>query len=107
VIGMETEEPSGLDAANVRFLRWLVTILTVTMIGGVLTIVALLVMRLGGSERVTFPDQIELPDGSTATAFTQGQGWYAVVTGENEVLIYSSTSGALVQRIPITSELTP
>ena len=80
------------------------TVLTVTMILGFLTLVGLFVMRFASTSSVALPDEITLPDGSTATAFTRGQGWFAVVTAEDEILIYSQETGALRQRITITPE---
>jgi hypothetical protein len=44
---------------------------------------------------------ITLSDGSTATAFTQGDTWYAIVTSENQILIYNRTDGELRQTIEI------
>ena len=102
VTGMDESDGAGLG--NLRYLKWLVTILTVTMIGGFLTIVALFVMRFGEMNRVELPDEIVLPDGATATAFTRGEGWFAVVTADDEILIYSRVTGNLRQRIRIESE---
>ena len=74
------------EVGHLRYLKWLVTILTVTMIGGFLTIVALFVMRFSEIGSIELPDQIDLPEGVTATAFTRGEGWFAVVTEDNEIL---------------------
>ncbi len=87
-----------------RYLKWLVTTLTIVMIGGFLTIVALFVMRFAEMNSTELPDQITLPDGAVATAFTQGNGWFAVVTEDNEILIYSRVTGNLRQRIQIDPE---
>ena len=57
----------------------MVTVLTVVMIGGVLVLIFVLVTRLS-DQGPTMPRSITLPDGSSAQAFTQGRGWYAVVT---------------------------
>ncbi len=92
------------DAKTLRYLKVLVTVLTVTMILGFLTIVALFVMRFAEMNRVELPDAITLPDGTTATAFTQGEGWFAVVTQGDEILIYSRVTGNLRQRIAIEPE---
>lgn len=70
------------------------------MILGLLTIVVLLVIRLGVQRPVALPDTITLPDGTSAAAFTRGRDWYAVVTDDDEILIYSAT-GDLHQRIRI------
>lgn len=71
------------------------------MILGVLTIVALLVIRLQTPEPLALPDSIALPDGTRATAFTQGTDWFAVVTENNEILIYDRANGALIQKVTI------
>lgn len=97
-------EDGAPDARTLRYLKALVTILTVTMIGGFLTIVALFVMRFAEMNRVELPDTITLPDGEVATAFTRGEGWFAVVTGDGEILIYSRVTGNLRQRIRIEQE---
>lgn len=101
---MDQNGSQGSEVRNLRYLRWLVTILTVTMIGGFLTIVALFVMRFGEMNRVELPDEITLPDGARATAFTRGEGWFAVVTDADEILIYSRVTGNLRQRIQIEPE---
>lgn len=74
------------------------------MILGFLTIVGLFVMRFAEMNRVELPDEITLPNGSVATAFTQGEGWFAVVTADDEILIYSRVTGNLRQRIQINPE---
>jgi hypothetical protein len=90
---------------SLRFLKWLVIVLTLTMIIGVITIVALIVTRMPTAMRgsLPLPDQITLPDGTSAQAFTQGDAWYAVVTTDNRILIYSRESGALQQEITINA----
>ena len=100
----EPEEP-----ANLKFLRRLVTILTGTMIVGVVVIIGLLVMRINGkpapvSTGPELPASIALPEGAQATAFTMGKGWYAVVTDGDEILIYDADSGTLRQRIGISNQ---
>ncbi len=95
------ETPEGQEPPNLRFLRRLVTVLTATMILGLLTIIVLFVIRLGVVAPVALPDQITLPSGLRASAFTQGADWYAVVTTDDQILIYDRTSGALRQTIAI------
>ena len=100
----EPEEP-----ANLKFLRRLVTILTGTMIVGVVVIIGLLVMRFNGKPApvatgLDLPASITLPEGAQATAFTMGKGWYAVVTDGDEILIYDAESGTLRQRIGISNQ---
>lgn len=89
------------EPPNLRFLRILVTVLTAVMIGGLITIVALLVIRFSGSAPVV-PDSIALPDGAVAEAFTMGGDWYAVVTqGGTRILIFDRASGALRQTVVV------
>jgi hypothetical protein len=99
--GMDDDPIPEADERNLRFLRRLVTVLTATMILGVLAIVILLVIRLQAPSGPYVPDAIELPAGATATAYTQGTGWIAIVTDSNEILIYDPYGHDLVQRIPI------
>lgn len=84
-----------------KYLRILVTTLTVTMIAGLVVIIGLLVTRFATDSSPAFPAQITLPDGTTPTAFTRGKGWYAVVTQDDEILIFDSTTGSLRQTITI------
>ena len=76
-MNVEISEP-----ANLRFLRRLVTVLTATMILGLLTIVALFVIKFMGpvAKPLTLPTAIALPEGQTAQAVTQGLDWIGVVT---------------------------
>jgi len=92
------------EVRHLKYLKWLVTILTVTMIGGVLTVVGLLVMQFGAMRDIPLPDSVVLPNGAEAVAFTQGSDWFAVVTEGDEILIYSRGTGALRQRIEIQSD---
>jgi hypothetical protein len=48
------------------------------------------------------PATITLPDGTTATAFTQADDWFAVVTDDDRILIFDRDTGALVQTVAIT-----
>lgn len=99
--GPLSDEQAALPG-NLRFLRILVTTLTAVMIGGVLAIVALLVIRLSAESPVV-PETLVLPDGTEATAFTMAPDWMAVVTADNRILIYDRASGSLTQEIEITS----
>jgi len=98
------DSPPPVSPATLKFLARLVTVLTATMIVGVVVIVALLVIRFSGDERrqsLTLPDSIALPDGARAEAVTLGDDWLAVVTGDDRILIYDRASGALRQSIAI------
>lgn len=70
------------------------------MIGGLVVVVALLVTRFYG-DGPEMPESITLPDGSEATAFTKGDGWYAVVTADNQILIFDALTGQLKQTVAI------
>ena len=97
VTNNEPEEP-----ANLKFLRTLVTVLTGTMIVGVVVIIGLLVMRFTSPPAsVPLPASITLPDGAQATAFTRGSHWYAIVTDQDEILIFDPDTGDLRQTIQI------
>ncbi len=85
----------------VRYLRTLVTVLTGVMILGFLVIVALFVTKFSGASGPALPDEITLPDGTTPTAFTRANGWYAVVTDADTILIFDEATGELRQTIQI------
>lgn len=93
----EFELPPGL-----RFLRQLVTVLTVVMIVGVVLIAALLVIRLN-QPALAIPDQITLPPRTTAISYTQTQDWFAVVTDDNKILIFD-LNGQLVQEVDVKTD---
>lgn len=96
-------EQSGLEAGNLRFLRVLVTVLTLTMIGGLIAVFTVIVIRFPSTQPMVLPDTVELPEGVTAEAVTFGGDWLAVVAGD-EILIYGRETGALRQRIQIEGE---
>ena len=91
------ELPPGL-----RFLRQLVTVLTVVMIVGVVLIAALLVIRLN-QPTLAIPDQIILPAGTIAVSYTQTQDWFAVVTDENKILTFD-LNGQLTQEVDVKTD---
>lgn len=69
------------EPRRLRNLRWLVTALTATLILGVITITAMIVIRLApGPAPIALPPVVTLPPGETATAVTAGLDWVAVVT---------------------------
>ena len=93
----DIELPSGL-----RFLRQLVTVLTMVMIVGVVLISALLVIRLN-QPALAIPDRIALPSGTVAVSYTQTKDWYAVVTDQNKMLIFD-LDGQLTQEVDLKSD---
>lgn len=103
---MTDKDAPGPMPADLRFLKRLVTALTIVMIAGLVIIIALLVTRLTMVPQTAptpaLPDRIALPPGTAEPlAFTQGPGWYAVVTRNNEILIFDAAEGALRQRIVV------
>ena len=76
------------------------TVLTTVMVVGVVIVIGLLVTRLSQDTPV-LPDQITLPDGAKPLAFTQGTGWYAVVTDADQILIFDRLTGALKQTVVV------
>ena len=96
----DSPEPQPVDPALVKYLRILVTVLTVTMIVGFLVIVVLFVTRFPGAFGPKLPDEITLPEGATATAFTRGDNWFAIVTEDDRILIYD-LAGTVLQEVTI------
>ncbi len=95
------EDPQEVDPALVRYLRLLVTVLSITMIAGFLVLIALFVTRLRAPPPPMLPDAIVLPEGAEAETFTMGAGWFAVVTKDQRILIFDSASGDLRQSITL------
>jgi hypothetical protein len=100
--------PAAPDAPlppSLRLLKWLVILLTLTMIGGVITVVALLVTRMPRAFSAVgpaLPEGFALPAGTDAQAVTFGEDWVAVVTTGNRILIYGR-DGTLRQDVQVTS----
>ncbi|MFY0690840.1 MAG: hypothetical protein JXR14_02850 [Paracoccaceae bacterium] len=97
----------GEEPANLKFLRRLVTTLTATMIIGLVVLIALIVIRLqtpaaDSGATLSLPDSITLPEGQSATAFTRGTDWYAIVTADDTLLIFDAQTGALRKTIQIS-----
>ncbi|MCB1331863.1 MAG: hypothetical protein KDK28_21390 [Maritimibacter sp.] len=100
---MDDETPrTGQDAALVRYLKWLVTALSVTMIAGFIVLVTVVVMRFNqGAGGPAFPDSIALPAGVTAQAVTRGPDYLLVVGTEGRVFVLSTDGQELRQEIEI------
>ena len=92
------------DAApppEIRFLKTLVTVLTATMIVGLLAIVALFVIRLPGAAPLPdLPAAITVPAGERVEALTFARGLTVVVTAAGRVLIYRA-DGTLAQELAL------
>lgn len=93
----DNEDP-GLPP-DLRFLKALVTILTAVMIVGVITIVALLVIRLPSGEP-TLPDDLVLPAGVGVHAVTQTPTRWLVTTTDERLLILAP-DGTLIRTIAL------
>jgi len=96
------DQPPNADfqlPQNLRFLQRLVTLLTVSMITGIIIIVALLAVKLR-TESINFPQTVILPDGTKPIAFTQTKDWYSIITDADEVLIFKN-DGTLINSILI------
>jgi Flp pilus assembly protein protease CpaA len=92
-----------------RLLKWLVIVLTLTMIGGVITVVGLIVTRMPQAFSAQTPDvpaNLPLPDGVKAAAVTFGTGWVAVVTTDDRILIFGR-DGTLRQEVALVGGESP
>jgi hypothetical protein len=89
------------QAPLVRYLKWLVTALTVTMIAGFIVLVSVVVMRFNASGTVPLPDSLTLPAGAEASAITRGPDWLGVVTTDGRILIYGLDGKTLRQEIKV------
>jgi hypothetical protein len=104
---MAGPSPRGEDAdfpepPRLRALRRMVMALTGTLIVGVITVVALLVIRLAAlappPTPPALPEAVVLPTGESARAVTFGTGWIAVVTvddvGSERIRVLDAATGA-------------
>ena len=86
----------------------MVILLTLTLIGGVITVVALLVTRIpdtfARAASPALPEALVLPKGVTARAVTFGTGWIAVVgrSQDGEHILIYAPDGTLRQDVPLT-----
>jgi hypothetical protein len=105
---MDEAPAPGPLPPGLRWLQGLVIVLTLTMILAVITIVGVLVTRapqvFSAGKLPALPDELALPTGTTAVAVTQGQGWIAVVTNSNRILIFDHT-GKLRQDVALVEGL--
>ena len=86
---------------EIRFLKILVSLLTATMIAGLVAIVTLLVIRLPGQAPMPeLPSAITLPEGAAAEAITFARSYTLVLTDQGELRLYRP-DGTLHQVVPI------
>lgn len=100
------DDPSEYSAepANLRLLRRLVTTLLAVMIIGFLTLIFMFVMRFSDNNQTFQIGDITLPIGVSATAYTQGDNWYAIIDEKNKILIFNKSDNTLRQTIKIQKE---
>ena len=103
---MEPPETSteGADLPpQLRWLKRLVTVLTVTMIGGVLAITALLVIRLNADTApvVIAPGDFALPEGVALVGISVIDGRTVLVGDDGVIRVHDSDSRALLQEVTI------
>lgn len=75
-------------------------VLTIVMIAGFCLLIGTLVMKLN-ADPVPLPDRLILPEGAKPAAYTQGEGWAAVVIESGEILIFDLPTGILRKRIAV------
>ena len=98
------DAPDPTLPPSLRLLKGLVIVLTLTMIGGVITVVGLLVTRMPQAFSAvgpSLPDGFTLPAGAKAAAAPFGTGWIAVVTTDQRILIFGR-DGTLRQEVTLT-----
>lgn len=83
------------------FLKWLVIVLMITMIGGVITIVGLLVTRMPDGTGPMLPENVALPGDAVATAVTVTQDSVIVVTEDGLILVFGR-DGSLRQELRLS-----
>ncbi len=94
------DEDHGPEPANLRFLRRLVTGLTLVMMAGLILIIALIVMRFRDTAP-PLPAEITLPDDATARAVTLAEGMVLVVSDDNRLMIFDRVTGRLRQTVAL------
>ncbi len=99
---MDEAPISESDARLLRYLKTLVTALTVTMIAGFIVLIAVIVMRFNATGTVPLPSEIAVPAGVSATAIRSGPDWLGVVTDYGRILIYGLDGATLRQEIVVS-----
>ena len=99
---MRDDDTGWKDAAKavpeLRWLRVLVTGLTLVMGLGMIAVVAMLWMRLQAPALPALPEGLALPAGAVPAAVTFARDWTVVVTEAGEVLLFDR-AGALADRV--------
>ncbi len=84
---------------TIKFLKLLVTVLASVMIIGFVIIVSLFILNFRTSN-FSIPATIELSSGVSPVAYTQTKDWYAIITDQDEILIYDK-AGNQIQKIKV------
>lgn len=90
----------GPEPANLRFLRRLVTVLTATMIVGLIAIFVVLVIRLQDSPP-PWPELTALPENLSILSVSRTVDHLVVVTADQEILILSPDGKVLLRTLQI------
>jgi hypothetical protein len=100
------DDPSefSVEPTNLKILRRLVTTLLTVMIIGFITLIFMFVMRFQSNNQTFKLNDITLPIGTSATAYTQGDDWYAIVDDANKILIFNKVDNTLRQTINIKAK---
>ncbi|MDA8761389.1 DUF6476 family protein [Amylibacter sp.] len=100
------DDPSefSVEPTNLKLLRRLVTTLLAVMIIGFITLIFMFVMRFQSNNQTFKLNDITLPIGTSATAYTQGDDWYAIVDDANKILIFNKVDNTLRQTINIKAK---
>ncbi len=89
------------ERTTLKWLRILVLVLTVTMIGGFLVIVVLFILKFQslGQATLPLPEEITLAPGQEAAGFVQGDRHFYVITRNDTIRVHDAVTGTLVQEI--------
>ena len=72
----------------------------ITMIGGVITIVAVLVTRMPDGNTIPLPENLTLPDGAQAASFTLGTDYMVITTTDGRILVFGR-DGTFRKSVPL------
>lgn len=89
------------QAGLIKYLKTLVTALTVTMIVGLIALISVVVMRINQAQPFAMPDALELPEGVSASAITFAPGRVIVVTQDQQILVMEEDLKTIRQRITL------
>ena len=85
---------------GLKFLKALVILLMVTMIGGVITITAVLVTRMPDGNTIPLPENLTLPKGAVAQSVTLGPDYIVITTADARILVFNR-DGTFRKELPL------